>query len=133
MVERENLVYRANKYRYNFENFRTINTFGRGIPNDSVTLKEADKDQSGLLVEILNFNKLVKPKKQEKKQKKKDVFENLYHIFKGRGRFLKAFDIKTFQIKIEGTDFSEKVSDHSNLKMLILNKCFKDYQDLWHK
>ena len=86
-----------------------------------------------MLVEILNFNKLVKPKKQEKKQKKKDVFENLYHIFKGRGRFLKAFDIKTFQIKIEGTDFSEKVSDHSNLKMLILNKCFKDYQDLWHK
>ena len=78
----------------------------------------------------MNFNKLVKPKKQEKKQKKKDVFENLYHIFKGRGRFLKTFDIKTFQIKIEGTDFSDKVSDHSNLKMLILNKCFKDYQDL---
>ena len=93
MVERENLVYRANKYRYNFENFRTINTFGRGIPNDSVTLKEADKDQSGLLVEILNFRKQIKPKNPVEK---KDYFlKNLYELFEGGERV--HYLVKYFQ------------------------------------
>ena len=84
MVERGNVVYRANKYRYNFENFWIINTFGRGIPNDSVILKEADKDQSGLLVEILNFRKQIKPKNPGEK---KDYFlKNLYELFEGGER-----------------------------------------------
>ena len=29
-----------------FQNFRKINTFGRGIYNSIITLKEADKDQT---------------------------------------------------------------------------------------
>ena len=31
---------------------------------------------------------------------------------------LDAFESKIFPIQIEGTDFSDKVSDHSNLKIL---------------
>ena len=49
-VDRENLYYRTNEYTYNFRNFRTINTFGRDIYNGKITLKEADEDQSSLLV-----------------------------------------------------------------------------------
>ena len=41
-VDRENLFYRTNEYTYSFKNFRTIDTFGRGICNIKITLKEAD-------------------------------------------------------------------------------------------
>ena len=68
-VVRENLVYKTNEYTYNFQNFLTINTFGRDICNGTITLKEADKDQRDKLVEILR-NK-VKRKIQKKKKKKK--------------------------------------------------------------
>ena len=57
MIDRENLVYRTNEYTYSFQNFRTINTFGRDVYNGKLTLKEADEDQSNLLVEIMNFKK----------------------------------------------------------------------------
>ena len=69
-VDRENLYYKTNKYTYNFQNFRTISTFGRDIYNGTITTKEADNNQSDLLVEILNFRKQVKPKNTEKKQQK---------------------------------------------------------------
>ena len=36
---------------------QTIDTFGRDIYNDKITLKEANEDESDLLVEILNFRK----------------------------------------------------------------------------
>ena len=51
------------------------------INNGTITLKDSDKDQSDLLVKILNFRKEVKPKNPEKKQKKEDVLENLYSLF----------------------------------------------------
>ena len=60
-VDREDLVYRRNEYTYSFKNFRTINTLSREIYNGTITLKEADKDQSSLLVEIKNFKRNIKP------------------------------------------------------------------------
>ena len=50
MVDRENLYYRTNEYTYTFQNFRTISTFGRDIFNGTITLKEANNDQSNLLI-----------------------------------------------------------------------------------
>ena len=38
-VNRENLYYKANKYTYNFLNFRTTSTFGRDIYNSTITIK----------------------------------------------------------------------------------------------
>ena len=117
-VDGEKLYYKTNEYTYNFQNFGTINIFGRDIYNGTVTLKEADKNQSDLLAKILKVRKQVKPKNPEKKQKKEDVLENLYNLFEGRERVLNAFASKIFPIKIEDTCFSDKVSDHSNLKIL---------------
>ena len=45
-----------NKYTYNFQNFR-ISIFDRDIYNGRITTKQADNDQSDLLVEISNFKK----------------------------------------------------------------------------
>ena len=74
--------------------------FGGDIYNSTITLKEADKNQSNLLVEILNFRKQPKLKNPEKKMKK-GLLENLYNFFKGRDRVLDAFESKIFRIKFE--------------------------------
>ena len=57
MVFRGNLYYKTNKYTYNFHNFRTKSTIGRDIYKGRVATKDADDDQIGLLIEILNFRK----------------------------------------------------------------------------
>ena len=68
MIDWENLVY---EYTYSFKNVRTINSVGRIIYNGKITLKEADEDQSSLLVEIMDFKKKTKPKYLEKKTREK--------------------------------------------------------------
>ena len=64
----ENFIYRANEYTYSFKDFQTISFFVRDIYNGTITLKEADKDQSDLLVEVFNFKKNIKPQNPEKNQ-----------------------------------------------------------------
>ena len=64
------------------------------------------------------FRKQVKPKNPEKKQQQEDVLKNLHNLFEARERVLNTFDTKILPIKFEGTGFSDKVSDHSNLKIL---------------
>ena len=91
-VDRENLFQKSNEYTYNFQNFRTENTFARDINNCTITLKEADNHQSDLLVEILNFRKQVKPINPEKKHEKEDVLENLENLFQIRERVLNVFE-----------------------------------------
>ena len=66
----------------------------------------------------MNFKKQLKSKSWGKKQQKEDVLQNLYNLFEDRERVLSAFDSKISPTKTEGTDFSDKVSDHSNLKIL---------------
>ena len=66
----------------------------------------------------MSFRKQVKPKNPEKKQQKEDVLKNLYHLFEGRERVPNSFDRKIFPIKIDSTGFSDRVLDHSNLKIL---------------
>ena len=66
----------------------------------------------------MNFRKQVRPKTPEKKKQNEDVLENFYNLFEGRERVLDAFENKIFPIKIEGTGFSDKISDHSSLKIL---------------
>ena len=73
-----------------------------------ITLEEADKDQNSLVNEIVRLNSGTRPKTSEKRQNKKDTFENLKALYEGRQKVLEAF-------QSEGTGFS----DHrqSNLKI----------------
>ena len=113
-VDGENFYYRTNEYTYDFQNFSTIKTFG-----------EADKDQSDLLVEIWILGNKKNRKKLGKKQKKKGVLETYIIFLKVEKEFVMPFDSKIFSIKIEDTRFSDKVSNHSNLKILNLKQILK--------
>ena len=83
-------------------------------------IKEADKCQTDLLVEIMNFRKNTKPRSQEKKREKEIVLENLHRFFEGREKVLDAFESKIFSIKSKGSGILN--SDHSKLKMLSLKQ-----------
>ena len=83
-------------------------------------IEEADKCQTDLLVEIMNFRKNTKPRSQEKKREKEIVLENLHRFFEGREKVLDAFESKIFSIKSKGSGISN--SDHSKLKILSLKQ-----------
>ena len=71
IIDREKLIYKTNKYTYDFRKFNTIRTFGEDIYDGKITLEEADKNQSDLIDETENFNDKTRPKSYEKKKKKK--------------------------------------------------------------
>ena len=78
-----------------------LNTFGGEIYNVKITLKEADEDQSSLLVKIINFTKEKnKTTKSREKARKKEIINNVYALLEGRERVLDPFECKTFPIKI---------------------------------
>ena len=66
-MDREKLVYDADKYIYDFRKFKTIKTFGKDIYEGKITLKEADENQSDLTNEINKFIKETYPKNVYKK------------------------------------------------------------------
>ena len=45
-IDREKLIYKSNKYTYDFRNFQTIRTFGEDIYKGEITFEEADEDLS---------------------------------------------------------------------------------------
>ena len=69
-VEREKLIYKTNEYTYSFKNLQTKKTFGRDIYEGKITIEEAEKYQTDLLVEIMTFRKNTKPNGLEKKTRK---------------------------------------------------------------
>ena len=66
----EKLINETNDYTYSFKNFQTIKIFGRDIYEGKITLEKANKYQTNLLAEIINFKKNTKPRSLEKKQEK---------------------------------------------------------------
>ena len=103
MVDIVKLVHRTNEYTYNFKDFWTINTFGRGIYNSKTILKEADEDQSSLVVEIMNFKKKKKTSKsRERRREKKIIFLKTYmHLSRVEKQSLMLLKAKYFQYKLK--------------------------------
>ena len=93
-VEREKLIYKTNEYTYSFKNLKTKKTFGRDIYEDKITLEEAEKYQTDLLVEIMSFRKNTKPKGQEKKKKNKLFLKTCIIFLRLEKKFLMLLKAK---------------------------------------
>ena len=96
-VDREKLIYETNEYTYSFKNFQTIKTFGRDIYEGKITIEEADKYQTDLLVEIKGFRKNTKPRSQEKNKKKKFFLKTCIVFLRVEKEFLTLLKAKYFQ------------------------------------
>ena len=91
IVNRENLIYKTNKYVYNFQQFETIKFFAKNIFAGQSTLDNADKYQSNLLHEIFDFNKNMKPRSFRKKKQKGDTLDSINALFQGREMVINGF------------------------------------------
>ena len=65
--KRRDLIYKTNKYKYDFEQYETIRSFS----------DEAEMNQSNLLKNMVEFNEQSKLRKKEDKKKKKKKIEIL--------------------------------------------------------
>ena len=81
-VNREDLVFEANKYIYNFQKFEKIRSFTKNIFDGTITLNNADKEQIHLLIEVLEFNKNTKPRDVKKKNKKEILLKACMYFMK---------------------------------------------------
>ena len=71
MANKRDLIFKANRHVYNFQQFKTIRSFDNSNIGGRITLRSADEDQSNLLVEIIILRKVQKPKDLNKKKQNK--------------------------------------------------------------
>ena len=93
------------------------NTFCRDIFKSKTNLKEADEDQSSLLVKFMDFKKKQNLEIQRKNKQKKIFLVTHLPFLKIPKEFLMLWE-QNISNKNWSTGFSDKVSDHSNLKIL---------------
>ena len=71
ILKREDLVYKTDKYSYNFQQYETIRPFDKNIFAGKITLDNAGKDQSDLSNDFVDFRKGAKLRDIEKKAKQR--------------------------------------------------------------
>ena len=69
--KRRDLIYKTNKYKYNFQQYETIRSFSDSIFAGKINIDEAEMNQSNLLKNMVEFNEQSKLRKKEDKKKKK--------------------------------------------------------------
>ena len=99
-IERKDWLYKANKYKYGFQQYEKIRSFGDNIYADKISIDEAEMDQTNLLENIIKFNNKYKPKTKEGKGKKQNTFDSINALFEARELTLNAFRSGIFSIKV---------------------------------
>ena len=61
-IGQNDLVYKTNKYKYDFQQCETIRSFGDTICNGRISIDEADREQSSLLDGLKDFSDRSRPK-----------------------------------------------------------------------
>ena len=69
--KRRDLIYKTNKYKYDFQQYETIRSFSDSIFAGKINIDEAEMNQSNLLKNMVEFNEQSKLRKKEDKKKKK--------------------------------------------------------------
>ena len=85
------MKYETNKYRFDFQQFITIRSFGDIIYNCKINKKEAEKKQNNLFENIVNFNNKSRPKFKKDREEKQNTLDSINALCEGRELILNAF------------------------------------------
>ena len=96
MVNREGSIYETRKYVYNFQQFEAIRLFAKNMFADKITLNNADKHQSDLLIQIVDLNKDTNLRRI--KRKKRGTYESINVLYNGTQMVLDAFKSEIFPL-----------------------------------
>ena len=97
-IKRKNLIYKTNKYEYDFQQYETIKSFDENIYTGKINIDEAEMDQSNLLENMVEFNEISRLKKK-KIRKKRNTFKIKNALYEGRELTLDAAKSGIFLIK----------------------------------
>ena len=98
-TKQKDLIFKTNKYRYDFQQYETIRSFGESIYTGKINIDEAEVDQSNLLRNLVEFNEQSRPKTTEGKYKKRNIFESVNALYEDRELILNAFRSGILAIK----------------------------------
>ena len=93
----KDLVYETNKYKYDFQQYDTIRSFGDSICNGKISIDEDEIDQDSLLDGLTDFNDRSRLKTAEGKNKKRNTYESACPLYEGRVLFLMLPEVGYFQ------------------------------------
>ena len=69
-IKRKDLIYETKRYKYGFQQYKPIKSFGQNIYTRKINLVEAEEDQSNLLNNLVEFNNKSRARAREGKDKK---------------------------------------------------------------
>ena len=90
-IKQKDLKYKTNKYVYEFQQFESIRYFGNSIYTGTINIDEAERDQSNLLENMVEFSNKSKQKNKESTDKKQNTFDSVNALYEGRELTLNAF------------------------------------------
>ena len=79
-IKQKDLIYKANKYKCNFQQYETIRSFGESIYNGKINIDGAEMDQSNLLKKLIELNDKSMPRTIEGKAKK-EILMKVHMLF----------------------------------------------------
>ena len=97
-LKTKDLIYKANKYKFEFQQYEIIRSFSESISTGKVNISEAEIDQSSLLKCLVEFSKRSRPKIAECKDKK-NTSEKVNALFEGQELILNASKCGILSIK----------------------------------
>ena len=77
MVKTEDLIYKTDKYVYNFRQYKTKRSFSKNNFAGKTTSDNVDKDQNDLLSDFIDFKKGKKLRDIEKKKLERDLSDKI--------------------------------------------------------
>ena len=98
-IKRKDLKYETNRYKFVFQRFETLRSFGDSIYNGKVRIDEAEMEQTNLLENIVNFSNKSKPRSKRDKDKKQNTYDSINALYEGQELILNAYKSGIFPIK----------------------------------
>ena len=80
-IERKDLIFKTNKCKHDFQQYETIRSFGHNIYAGTISIDEAEMDQTNLLENIIKFNHKSKQKNKKKVKVKNEIFLMVEMLF----------------------------------------------------
>ena len=97
--KRKHLIYKANKYKYDFQKYEVITSFGEIVYTDKINIGEAEIDKINLLNNLAEFNEKSRPRATEGKDKERNTLESANALYEGQELVLTAFRSGILPIK----------------------------------
>ena len=98
-IKQKNLIYKANKYKYDFQQYETMRSLNESFYTVKINIDEVKINQSNLLKNSVKFTDKSRPRTVECKGKKRNTYESAHALYEGRELILNAFRSGIFPIK----------------------------------